>query len=71
MVGGAFLFAALAVLAYLRVARAAAFLAGSIVLAWIAAQVGIIGYASWMQPATAIGGLLVLALARLLPQSST
>jgi hypothetical protein len=30
-------------------------------------QLAIIGYVSWMQPTTAIGGLLVLALARLLP----
>jgi hypothetical protein len=37
------------------------------VLVWIAVQVGIIGYVSWMQPATAVGGLLILVLSRRLP----
>ena len=32
-------------------------------LVWIGVQVAIIGYVSWMQPATAIGGLLILLLA--------
>jgi uncharacterized membrane protein YgdD (TMEM256/DUF423 family) len=30
-------------------------------------QVAILGYVSWMQPATAIGGVLILLLAWLLP----
>ena len=65
-VGGSFLFAAIAVFARLRIARASAFAAAAVVLAWIAVQLAIIGYVSWLQPATAIGGLLVLALARLI-----
>jgi len=67
VVGGSFLAAAIAVLARLRAARLLAFGAGAIVLGWIAVQLVIIGYVSWMQPTTGVAGLLVLALARLLP----
>jgi len=50
-------------------ARTLAILAGILVLAWIAIQVAIIGYVSWMQPVTAIAGILVLVLAaRLRPR---
>lgn len=70
VVGGAFLVAAVAVLAGRRIARRAAFAAGAIVLGWIAVQVAIIGYVSWMQPVTAACGLLVLVLASLLPKPS-
>ena len=69
VVGGSFLAAAIAVFAQLRMARAAAFAAGSIVLGWLAVETAIIGYVSWMQPATMIGGLLVLLLAWLLPKN--
>ena len=69
VVGGALLFAATAVFGRLRIARRAALAAGVIVLGWITVQVAIIGYVSWMQPATATGGLLILVLAWLLPPS--
>lgn len=69
VVGGALGCAALAVLAGFRVARRSAFIAGTIVLVWIAVQVALLGYVSWMQPVTFIGGLAVLALARRLPPS--
>jgi hypothetical protein len=69
LVGGSFLFASIAVFEQFRVARASAFAAGTIVLVWIAIQVTIIGYVSWMQPATAFAGLLVVMLARRLPHS--
>jgi hypothetical protein len=58
VVGGSFLAGTVAVFA------------GAIVLIWIAVQVAIIGYVSWMQPATAIGGLLILLLAWALPKSA-
>jgi hypothetical protein len=70
VVGGSFLAAAIAVFAKLRIARTTAFAAGVIVLGWIAVETAIIGYVSWMQPATTIGGLLVLLLARHLPTRS-
>lgn len=69
VVGGSLLIAAMSVFARSRFARASALIAGAIVLVWIAVQVAIIGYVSWMQPATATGGLLVLLLARMLPKS--
>ena len=67
VVGGSFVMAAIVVFAGARIARVAALTAGLIVLGWLAAQVAIIGYVSWMQPATAIAGVLVLVLAWLLP----
>lgn len=70
VVGGSFLVAAVAVFASLRVARAAAFAAGAIVLGWLAVETAVIGYVSWMQPATMIGGVLVLMLAWLTPSSA-
>ena len=68
VVGGSFLIAAITVFARARIARASALAAGAIVLIWIAVQVAILGYVSWMQPATAIGGVLILLLAWVLPQ---
>ena len=67
VVGGSFVMAAIVVFAGARIARVAALTAGIVVLGWLAAQVAIIGYVSWMQPATAIAGVLVLVLAWLLP----
>src|SRR2546422_7072611 len=63
IVGGSFLVATVAVFGRARIGRASALTAGAIVLVWIAVQIAIIGYVSWMQPATAIGGLLILLLA--------
>ena len=68
VVGGALLFATVTVFARLAVARVAAFSAGAIVLGWLTVQVLIIGYVSWMQPATAIGASMILGLASLLPR---
>ncbi len=67
VVGGSFLFAGIAVFADLRIARFSALMSGAIVLVWIVVQLGIIGYVSWLQPTTAVGGLLILLLAWLLP----
>jgi hypothetical protein len=44
-------------------ARAAAFIAGAIVFIWVVVQVAIIGYVSWLEPATLTAALLVFALA--------
>jgi len=71
VVGGSLLIAAIAVFGRLRGGRLAAIGAGAILLGWLTAQVAIIGYVSWMQPATAVGGLMVLVLARLLPKADT
>jgi hypothetical protein len=66
VVGGAFLLASIIVLTRRRSARRAAFAAGAIVLGWIAVQVAIIGYVSWMQPVTFAAGLVILVLAAIL-----
>jgi hypothetical protein len=66
VVGGSFLLAAIAVFGRWRNARVLATAAGMIVLGWIAVQVAIIGYVSWMQPVTAAWGVAVLLIARLL-----
>ena len=67
VVGGSFLFAAIAVVSRSRIARVSALGAGAVVLVWIVVQVSVIGYVSWMQPATALGGLLILLLSLRLP----
>jgi hypothetical protein len=63
VVGGSMLAAAIAVFAALRIARLAALGAGLVVLAWLAVETLIVGYVSWMQPATTIGALVILLLA--------
>jgi hypothetical protein len=69
VVGGAFSFAAVAVFARSRLAWVSAYIAGTTVLVWIAAQLAIIGYVSWMQPATLMAGIAILTLAWLMPPS--
>ena len=69
VVGGSFMVAAMAVFTGLRIARLAALAAGIVVLGWLAVQLAIIGYVSWMQPTTAIAGVLILVLGSLLPQA--
>ena len=67
VVGGSLLTAAVAVFRKSPVARTTTTWAGAILLVWIAAQVAIIGFVSWLQPVTAVGALAVLALAQTLP----
>ena len=62
VVGGSFVVAATAVFTGLRIARLAALMAGIVVLVWLAVQLAIIGYVSWMQPTTAVAGALVIVL---------
>jgi peptidoglycan/LPS O-acetylase OafA/YrhL len=50
----------------------ASLLAGLVLLVWITVETAMLGYISWMQPATLAAALLVLALAlRLRPRAST
>lgn len=69
VVGGAFLTAAILAFARSRHARKAAFLAVTVVFGWLAVQLAIIGYVSWMQPVTAAVALLILLLALKLPRT--
>lgn len=64
VVGGSLAAASVAVLARLRGSAEVAFAAGLVVLGWLAVETVMIGYVSWMQPATAVGALLILLLAR-------
>ncbi len=68
VVGGSSLVAAIAVFLRRRFARPAAFGAVAILFVWLAVQLVIIGYVSWMQPTTATVGFLVLILAKALPK---
>lgn len=68
VVGGSLGVSAIAVLARAAFARRAAQAAGVTLLAWIVVQVAIIGYVSWLQPASFLAGLLVVAVARVLPR---
>jgi hypothetical protein len=66
-VGGSLLAAAISIFAGLHLARLVAIAAAMVVLGWLVVETLIIGYVSWMQPATTIGALLILLLARLQP----
>jgi hypothetical protein len=67
VVGGTCLVGAAAVFARLRLGRAAAFAAAAVLLIWLAVELLMLGYVSWMQPATAAGTFVLLVLAWLLP----
>jgi hypothetical protein len=71
VVGGSCLIAASAVFARHRTGRLTALTAGTIVLGWIGVQLTIIGWRSWLQPATTAAGLTVLVLAWLLPDDTS
>ncbi|HKR04567.1 MAG TPA: hypothetical protein VJY62_08010 [Bacteroidia bacterium] len=68
VVGGSFLLASISVFARLRFARQAAFISVAIVFIWLAVQLYIIGYVSWMQPTTAAVGCVILVPTWLLPK---
>jgi len=69
VVGGSLLLAAVAVFGRWRKARLLATGAGAILLGWIAVQVAIIGYVSWMQPVTAACGVAILFGTRLVERN--
>ena len=71
VVGGAFLVAAIAVFVRLRIERSATFIAVAIVFIWLAVQITIIGYVSWMQPVTAFVAVVILFLGLRLPGQGT
>ena len=60
VVGGISLFAAVAVFKNYSFAGVSALSSSIIILAWISIQLLIIGYVSWMQPATALAGIIIL-----------
>jgi hypothetical protein len=66
VVGGSSLIAAIAVLRQRRLARKLSFTCGAIILVWLAVQINVIGYVSWLQPTTAAMTILILFLTWLL-----
>lgn len=70
VVGGAFLLASVAVFGRFRIARKASFASVIIVLTWLAVQLSIIGYVSWMQPVTAVTAIIILCLTWFLPDQA-
>lgn len=67
-IGGTALIAGIAVIKRHRKARVLALGCALIIFIWLAVQVAIIGYVSWMQPATATAGIVIFFLALQLPK---
>jgi hypothetical protein len=63
IVGGCCLFAGIAVFKKRPSAPKAAILSALLIFVWLGFQVSIIGFVSWMQPVTAIIGLLIFMVA--------
>ena len=70
VMGGSFLTASIANFAGWKRARFISMLTAVLAFVWIAVQVSIIGYISWMQPATVTFGLIVLAIAWAMPEKT-
>lgn len=70
-VGGICAVAALAMFSAHRLSRSYAYGAGVLLIAWIAVQVLVIGYVSWLQPAVTVYGVIILLLARWLRNQAT
>lgn len=68
VIGGSFLTASISCFAGYKFARLIIFASIAIVYIWLAVQLSIIGYISWMQPTTAAFGLVVLVLTLFLPR---
>ncbi|HUZ60132.1 MAG TPA: hypothetical protein VMU83_15265 [Hanamia sp.] len=62
VIGSLALVAAIAVFRQSELARKITFFCVVVILAWLAVQVSIIGYVSWMQPVTATIAILILFL---------
>lgn len=66
VVGGSFLTASILNFRYSRLSRTLSFASVGVVFIWLTVQLIIIGYVSWMQPATAVFGTGVLILSAFL-----
>jgi len=63
VVGGSCLIGAVSVFRNSKHARSISFFCSAILVIWIASQVAIISYVSWMQPAIFISGIVIFGLA--------
>ncbi len=71
IVGGAFLAAAVSFFRHHALAVTFGYIVIAIVLVWLVVQILMIGYVSWMQPATAIYSMLLVLLLLPSPRRST
>ena len=67
VIGGLSLFSSLKIFFHKPIGRKAASYTGILLVLWIIVQVSIIGYVSWMQPVTAILGIIILIMVSKLP----
>jgi hypothetical protein len=67
IIGGTCTIGAIAIFRNSKYARRIAFICGSLLISWIVAQVAIIGYVSWMQPAILVSGIFIIIITRFLP----
>jgi hypothetical protein len=61
IVGGSCLFTAILLFRDSEKARAMCFVTGTLLLCWIGAQMLIIGYVSWLQPAVALSAIIIIS----------
>jgi hypothetical protein len=71
VIGGTCLTAAVAAFRNSRHTRKLSFICAGVLFGWIAVQVAIIGYVSWMQPAIFISAIMVTVIGFLLPKQQT
>ncbi len=69
VIGGSAIMASIMVFNNHQYAPKAAFISGILVLIWIATQMAIIGYVSWMQPTIVLVGIIIIFLTYLLPKN--
>lgn len=71
VIGGMCLVSAIAAFRNSKHTRTLSFVCACLLLGWIAVQVSIIGYVSWMQPAIFISAIVVTVITFLLPKQQT
>jgi hypothetical protein len=71
VIGGMCLVASIAAFRNSKHARKLSFICAGVLLGWITAQVLIIGYVSWMQPAISVSAIVIAAIAFQLPKQKT
>lgn len=70
VIGGLGLYSSITTFLKKRNACKIAILTGGITLMWLAIQIAIIGYVSWMQPATTVAGILIILLSKILSNNT-
>ncbi|MDF2438993.1 MAG: hypothetical protein K0Q95_3369 [Bacteroidota bacterium] len=71
VIGGTCLLASISMFRNSKNARRLSFICAGLLFGWIAVQVAIIGYVSWMQPAIFISAIAITTIAFQLPKKQT